>query len=325
MKLLFKVFVTLILVIILLFNINWKDISVVIKQVAWWIIPLSILMQLLVFYIATLRWSQLLKIHDINLKSFNLYRYYLIGSFFNNFLPTSFGGDIYRIYFIYKNKYGLSPSIMPIIFERLMGAFCLAGISSIALLTYNNKTDLVLAALYSIAGFFSILLLVFLLFYNGTTYLYIKNNLKKYENNKFVHKIILFVEIFHQYVKNIKLIIKLIILSVLIHLVVISLFFLLGYGIGSDFIFLKYLQTIPIVFMIAALPITIGGLGVREITTISILIYVGMSNVHAAAISVLFLVTLIGSSSIGLFFFLRLNESGILKNEKTIKNALDNM
>ena len=135
----------------------------------------------------------------------------------------------------------------------------------------------------------------------------------------------MFVEIFHQYVKNIKLIIKLIILSVLIHLVVISLFFLLGYGIGSDFIFLKYLQTIPIVFMIAALPITIGGLGVREITTISILIYVGMSNVHAAAISVLFLVTLIGSSSIGLFFFLRLNESGILKNEKTIKNALDNM
>ena len=44
---------------------------------------------------------------------------------------------------IYKNNSGLVPSLMPIIFERFIGLICLVGIGTIALLFYNDKTNLI--------------------------------------------------------------------------------------------------------------------------------------------------------------------------------------
>ena len=324
MRLLLKVLVTLVLVFFLIFKINWQEIFTVIKTLSWWIIPVAILMQLLIFYIGNIRWYQILKIHSIKIAPLKLYKYYLIGTFFNNFLPTTVGGDVYRAYFIYKNNSGLVPSLMPIIFERFIGLICLVGIGTIALLFYNDKTNLILVLSYSLIAIFSATLFGLFIIFNLTTYAFIKRIIKKFGSHKLLNKIFIFIETFHEYTINLKLIFKLVVLTLILQLIAISIFALLGYGVGSELNIIKYLQIVPVVLTISSLPISIGGLGIRELTAITLLVHAGMLETHAAAISIVFLFVLIISSSVGLFFFLHLNENNVIKNAKTLKNELDN-
>ena len=120
------------------------------------------------------------------------------------------------------------------------------------------------------------------------------------------------------------MIFKLVVLTLILQLIAISIFALLGYGVGSELNIIKYLQIVPVVLTISSLPISIGGLGIRELTAITLLVHAGMLETHAAAISIVFLFVLIISSSVGLFFFLHLNENNVIKNAKKLKNELDN-
>ena len=68
--------------------------------------------------------------------------------------------------------------------------------------------------------------------------------------------------------------------------------------------FLSFLFMVPIVLLIAMVPISIGGLGVRENTTAYFLQMLGVSSTSAIALPLLVLFLLIIESIIGGIFFL---------------------
>ena len=61
-----------------------------------------------------------------------LFLSYLVGQFFNFFLPTTVGGDIFRIYDTRHLSQGAARSATIIFIERLSGLFALLVIACLA-------------------------------------------------------------------------------------------------------------------------------------------------------------------------------------------------
>ena len=79
---------------------NFVDVVSAFREsgVNYWFIALSLVMYWAGTYLMVLRWKILLYTQKISASQPFLLGSYLVGCFFNNFLPTSIGGDIYRIY-----------------------------------------------------------------------------------------------------------------------------------------------------------------------------------------------------------------------------------
>ncbi|MCJ7472714.1 MAG: flippase-like domain-containing protein [Actinobacteria bacterium] len=68
------------------------------------------------------RWGTLLKAHGYNISRPFLWQSAFIGWFYNMLLPTSIGGDFYRVHDLYKNKkVPMNENISAVVMERIIG------------------------------------------------------------------------------------------------------------------------------------------------------------------------------------------------------------
>ena len=72
------------------------------------------------------RWQLLLAAQGIRIGLWRLTRYYLIGFFFNNFLPSSIGGDVARIMQVRQDGCPLELGFSSVFVERLTGFLAMA-------------------------------------------------------------------------------------------------------------------------------------------------------------------------------------------------------
>src|SRR5690606_18422664 len=72
-------------------------------------------------FVSAYKWRLLLSIHGVEYSTLRLSRYYFVALFFNNFLPTSIGGDGYRIYKTINNGRSKASAIIAVVMERVTG------------------------------------------------------------------------------------------------------------------------------------------------------------------------------------------------------------
>lgn len=84
------------------------------------------------------RWMLLLKVYSRDLRLRELFTYYLMASFFNNFLPSTIGGDSLRVFKSQKIMGKTAKSVTVVIIERLTGLVALAVIVTVALLARQS-------------------------------------------------------------------------------------------------------------------------------------------------------------------------------------------
>lgn len=83
--------------------------------------------------LVALRWQILLRARGISVRMWRLVRYYFIGFFFNNFLPSSIGGDVTRIYNIMRHGVSMTDSFSCVFVERLIGFLAMAFLAVLSL------------------------------------------------------------------------------------------------------------------------------------------------------------------------------------------------
>ena len=71
--------------------------------------------------ISSTKWGLFLKVRGYHLSRGRLFELYLIGKFFSNFLPSMFGGDIARAYFLGRQISSYSVSAATVVLERASG------------------------------------------------------------------------------------------------------------------------------------------------------------------------------------------------------------
>jgi len=213
------------------------------------------------YFLAILRWAVILKFSNFPIPFSSLTRCYLIGFFFNNFVPTGIGGDILRVILSSKEHGGSEKIASSVVIERVLGfiATFLVGllVSPFSHLGKSVKITLFLLTLASTALTLSFLtpplkkalkaLFSFIPFKVVRSYaLSLLNTLYTFRHKR---KSLLYGFIF----------------SLLYQTALIYFYFLVGRILGIKGVsFIDYLTFLPIVWAIGVIPVSINAIGVRE-------------------------------------------------------------
>ncbi|MGM0365718.1 MAG: lysylphosphatidylglycerol synthase transmembrane domain-containing protein [Actinomycetota bacterium] len=277
--------------------------TVTLDDINLWFLALAAFMHFTGLIISAVRWKALLKLHNVNPSINYLNGSLLIGIFLNNFLPSSIGGDTYRAYDAATLKGSSWPkSISAILVERGTGVIGLVCFVMLSLflgfrLTEFNTIFMVVIILFILLSIFLVLLLNPRLL-KPLNFLFkirfmakIKDKLKKIVDafSVFSNRKVLFMVVF---------------LSFLMQFNVILHYYFAALALKIDISFVSFLFMVPIVLLIAMIPISIGGIGIRENTTAYFLVTFGVAASRAAILPLLVLFLLLLESIIGGVLFL---------------------
>ncbi len=126
LKFLIKLIVSGALLFLLYRQIDYTDLAQRIKTIkAGWLIPAFAFLFLNTF-LSSLKWRTLLKADGINQSLWRLFSSHLTGSFFSLFLPSTIGGDAYRIADIGMETSKAARTAASVLVDRLTGFMSLA-------------------------------------------------------------------------------------------------------------------------------------------------------------------------------------------------------
>lgn len=214
------------------------------------------------------------------------YKYYLIGMFYNNLLPTSIGGDIFRIYLINQKAKQIYRVSSTVFIERLTGFFATLSLSLLAaLVLYRTQHQIVYV--YYLSSLFIVACLVSLLFFSPSFWLFTRKIIRFFSFKQLFESIEKFISIVQEYRLDKGLLLKMIVLSLLYQMsdILVSYLFSLTIGFNVDFIF--FLLFIPLIYIITLIPISVNGLGVRENAMVYLFSTVGAVSHKALLLSLL--------------------------------------
>ncbi len=86
----------------------------------WWLLGAAILVFSLLAA-GSFRWGMLLTAQGMRLSYLSVFMYYMMGMFFNNFLPSTVGGDFVKAYYLSKETGKTAGSFISVLVDRLMG------------------------------------------------------------------------------------------------------------------------------------------------------------------------------------------------------------
>jgi uncharacterized protein (TIRG00374 family) len=296
-----KIAVSVALLTLLLYSLDITRIVDSIGNVRWWTIVLAVALQLLLFSLANFRWWMLLNYHTRSYRPVTLLAPYFIGVFFNNILPTTLGGSLFRMYYIYQDNHSAVVAASPIITERLLGLVAMIATAAVIVpfLPHEAAYMRVLAdtLTWLLASAFAALALIG----SRPAYRVLQAALVRWCRFKLVATALRITEAIHIYLAHPRLVLEVFAISVGLQVMTAGVYYLIGTGLGATVALLDYLVIAPLVFIAATLPLSIGGLGVREAAAVSLFVAAGMSPGHAGALAFLYLVVLLLGSAPGLY------------------------
>jgi uncharacterized protein (TIRG00374 family) len=250
-------------------------------------------------WISAVRWQILLRTQGIRISQGYLMSSFLVGSFFNNLLPTSIGGDIFRsIDIANKAKISIGKSASVLVVDRFSGVISAAVYAIIALFLG-----------FSTVGTTSYVIPVVIFFVLCIILLFIILNPSILRLNKLVGKIKFLSkireklkEVYHTFLsfKKFKFaLFEALLCSFALQMGVIANYYLASRALGIELSFASFIFIVPIVATIAMLPISIGGIGLRENSLVILMVALGASNDRAAVCSLLLFAMLIVLGIIG--------------------------
>ena len=268
----------------LIFRTSLKEIAAGLKSASAGLLLLAFSLHLLGLLISAVRWRILIKAQGDSVPIGLLVRSYLVGTFFNNFLPSRIGGDVVRIWdgSKYSQLKSLARSTAVILVERLTGIVVLlvfAAAASLLRMEFARQVPLIWPALLiSLAG----LLFIGILFLPVSNRLLLKLPEKRVWG-RIKTKVIDFQNALGSYRRKPAPLFSALLLALILQINVVIHYYLIGRALHLSIPILDYFIFIPIVHLILLIPITINGLGLREVSYIEIFGFYGVAA--GAAIS----------------------------------------
>lgn len=276
------VFSASILTFILVSRTSLGDIFATLKSAEPLLLGISFSLHALGLLISAIRWQILIRAQDDWVPIGFLVKSYLVGSFFNLFLPTRIGGDVVRIWDGSRRSKSLVKSSAIILVERLSGVIILlvfALFASLVRLDMAQQFPVIWVSL--ILGFLGLILLA--LFLSPLSNIVLDKLPDQSPFSTIKQKLRQFIETILFFRKRGGALGKAFFWAALLQINVIIHYYLIGEALHLDIGLLDYFIFIPIVHLILLIPITINGLGLREGAYLEIFKYYGISS--AAAIS----------------------------------------
>lgn len=248
--------------------------------------------------LTSVRWSYFLpgKVPYGRLTSFCL-----IGYFFNTFLPGRIGGDIIKALYLYRDIGKGAISIASVLMDRYVGLSAMIGMSLIAYAAgyrYIEGTQIAwlvpsVSALFLVASF-----------------IVWRVNWGRIKGMGSLYTPMM------EYKKDVPMVSRGLTLSFLVQLICIMEVYLLSVALGLSVPVIYFLIFVPIINAVAAIPVTVAGLGLRELgfTTLFGMFFshLGVTSNQAVSLSLLFFAAIVIINTLGGLEYIRV---GILSRK----------
>lgn len=271
-------------------------------------LPLLLLFVLMLFVntaISAFKWQIVLRADGVEAPFRRLMGSYLVGSFFNIFLPSNIGGDAYRIFDVAKLTRRASHSFASVLADRLSGFVALVVLGFLfGILGYKSlpQPHVLVVPLMAAALLFVAIAMLFqkelVRWFFRATPLGRLHKLSSFADG--------LLQSVDEYKKSPGLFARILGLSFLFQLFAIVCVFVLAAALRLEIPLLYFAIFIPFISLIEALPISIYGLGIRDATYVYFFGAVGVPHVACLTLAVAYvLMTLVYSLSGGVVFMLR--------------------
>lgn len=231
------------------------------------------------------RWQLLLRSQGREAPVLHLFGSYLVGLFFNNFLPSTIGGDVIRATSAKKKGGGtLTENLTVVLVERMIGLFATLTFGGLAALSgVAGELDPRVPWLLGIALFVSM----------AGIYLAISRRVRKRliplverVPIAFIRRtLVKMIAAFEMFSRARPTLVANYVVSLAFQFLLIVHFWLIQFAFGESIPFVTFLVVVPLVFCVMMLPVGINGLGVREGAFVWLMTRAGMAPGTALALS----------------------------------------
>ncbi len=277
--------------------------------------------------LAIMRWNLLLLVHQVRISYRRLTELFFIGLFFNNAMPGLTGGDIIKAYYTAKETQHHKPEAVTTVFiDRIVGVIGLLTLGLIALMFNLQNPEFRNIAIFLFCLFIAMLIFtpVFLSKKIMKKVPFLKHLIEKLPFGDMIKRVY---HAFYKYKSHKAAIIYGIILSMMLQGIFIFAISVMGTSIGMDIKLQYYFLFIPIISTIAALPVSVSGLGVNESLYVYCFGLVGATEESSLAIALLGRLILMTWSIPGWFCYMtagkdKLSEQEIEQEVKGLEDQL---
>jgi glycosyltransferase 2 family protein len=256
---------------------NWGDLAGVFQRLNPWVFLLALAMFAASQVILSVRWWLLLRAQAIRISVLTTVRLFFLGLFYNNVMPGAVGGDLLKAWYVAKHTDKRLEGVLSVVVDRVVG---LLGLVLMAVVTCML---LVPGGVVSLEKAMEAGTPAWLTRYRGTILVvglvvpaalvfaaarpYGRAVLKKLVGRAWdrsvepVRRIVRAIVLYCAKPLTLSLAMM---LTVLAQAAIIVAFWLLGRNLGMEAGLKYYFVVFPVMWVVAALPISIAGLGVME-------------------------------------------------------------
>ena len=215
----------------------------------------------------TLRYNGLLKAQGIDIPFMKLYRLSFLGLFYSSIIPGSIGGDLVKAYYVNKHTEKTAEVLMSTFIDRFAGlvGFTLMSFITLAIalaleLASIQQLKIAILAVLVATGLSAAILLLIL---SGKFRKFLRLE-RIYNKTSVAHHFAAAGNSTKIYRERPSVLAKAFGFTAINQIFVISSCAFIGFSIGLNIPFWSYYLYTPLIFIISAIPVTPGGVGVTE-------------------------------------------------------------
>jgi uncharacterized protein (TIRG00374 family) len=235
--------------------------------------------------VSAFRWAMLTRMLGLEAANSRFVSLYFLGAFFSIFLPTMIGGDVVKAYYLARETRKFARSTTSVFMDRNvgLGGLLIVGCIAATVTSFPSRAAL-LSALWLLMG--SYLLANSMLLYPKVHDL-VRWVLCRLRLGAVARRLDELFESLAIYRRNLAKVAALVTLAAVIHLMTFTGVYLFGLAIAAPAGLGHYLVFVPIIAIISMLPVSIGGLGLRESAFMTLFGPVGLTAEQSVTLGLL--------------------------------------
>jgi glycosyltransferase 2 family protein len=259
--------------------VDWRNVGTTIAHTS----PLPLVGCIVIYFVGVwlscVKWRWLLRVQRIDAPLLLLMRWYLVGSLTGTLLPSDVGGDLGRGYLAGRTFGNAVAVASSVIAERISGVVALALLAVGAWVVMPSDTAMLLLMGSGIIGVGSLAL--------GLFFVSTKTVLRRWLHGRFAHLGFQVSQTWRYYKGSPAVLAQCVAVSLIFHLLNAFSLWLIVFAIDPADAPLRAMLVMPLVGLLGLLPLTPGGIGIREGSLAVLLVNVGVTADHAVATALL--------------------------------------
>jgi len=275
------------------------------KNLNWNYLSIALILMVIFFTTQTLKWFVIARKQKITVPFKEAFKINLISSFYGFVTPSKIG-SVMRMGYLKKYGGDTGKGISNFVVDKVL------DLSSLFILVVGfglliNQKLVSENYFYLVLSMFVVMVAFFFIFYKkSNTKFLLKFIYKKFIPERLKEKTITLYESFYKDMPSLEFLLFAFLINLLNWIVNYTVLYFTSLALGIDVKFSYFLIILPISTLVAQIPITINGLGTRELTMISLFGILGVSAVKVFSMSLLsIIITNIIPSIIAIIFLLK--------------------